>query len=223
MRPPRTSPRRSRELDAERERSPDAWRAAEAPAERVPAGRRQGQDLLARRLRLAVLRADSRTRRSTSTAPTTRRAKAVPQSIPPTAGDGGDDERKKAEWFKMMKDGEPAYSNFDIAAYLTEIILLGCIAHAGRRGQEDGLGRPEHEVAQRVARPRVRPPPEPAGLGTAGDFVGLSGGIDRSHRGCRRRGSPFSYVPTVIRGRRIDRLARQLLVAPSRRCRRRRP
>ena len=29
-----------------------------------------------------------------------------------------------------MKQGKPqlAYSNFDIAAYLTEIILLGCIA-----------------------------------------------------------------------------------------------
>ncbi len=28
----------------------------------------------------------------------------------------------------MMRDGTPAYSNFDIAAYLTEIILLGCVA-----------------------------------------------------------------------------------------------
>ena len=28
----------------------------------------------------------------------------------------------------MMKVGPAAYSNFDIAAYLTEIILLGCIA-----------------------------------------------------------------------------------------------
>ena len=28
----------------------------------------------------------------------------------------------------MMKEGTPAYSNFDIAAYLTEIILLGCVA-----------------------------------------------------------------------------------------------
>ena len=32
------------------------------------------------------------------------------------------------EWFEMMKGGPAAYSNFDIAAYLTEIILLGCIA-----------------------------------------------------------------------------------------------
>ena len=28
----------------------------------------------------------------------------------------------------MMKGGAPAYSNFEIAAYLNEVILLGCIA-----------------------------------------------------------------------------------------------
>jgi hypothetical protein len=33
----------------------------------------------------------------------------------------------------MMKDGTPAYSNFDIAGYLTEIILLGCIACASAK------------------------------------------------------------------------------------------
>ncbi|GAA5482225.1 Gfo/Idh/MocA family protein [Haloferula sargassicola] len=46
---------------------------------------------------------------------------AVPESIPRSPG-------HNEEWFQMMKDGTPAYSNFDIAAYLTEIILLGCIA-----------------------------------------------------------------------------------------------
>jgi hypothetical protein len=55
-------------------------------------------------------------------------AKVVPQSIPRNEGDGDDDARQKAEWFRMMKGGPAAYSNFDIAAYLTEIILLGCIA-----------------------------------------------------------------------------------------------
>lgn len=55
-------------------------------------------------------------------------AMAVPKTIPRSEGNGGDDERMKAEWFKMMKGGPAAYSNFDIAAYLTEIILLGCIA-----------------------------------------------------------------------------------------------
>jgi hypothetical protein len=55
-------------------------------------------------------------------------AKAVKQSVPRNEGKGGDDERQKAEWFAMMKGGPAAYANFDIAAYLTEIILLGCIA-----------------------------------------------------------------------------------------------
>jgi hypothetical protein len=47
--------------------------------------------------------------------------KAVPQTIPRSPG-------HMEEWFRMMKEGTPAYSNFDIAAYLTEIILLGCVA-----------------------------------------------------------------------------------------------
>jgi hypothetical protein len=47
--------------------------------------------------------------------------KAVPQSIPRSPG-------HMQEWLRMMKEGTPAYSNFDIAAYLTEIILLGCVA-----------------------------------------------------------------------------------------------
>lgn len=48
-------------------------------------------------------------------------AMAVPQTIPRSPG-------HMEEWFRMMKDGTPAFSNFDIAAYLTEIILLGCVA-----------------------------------------------------------------------------------------------
>jgi hypothetical protein len=47
--------------------------------------------------------------------------KAVPQTIPRSPG-------HMQEWFRMMKTGTPAYSNFDIAAYLTEIILLGAVA-----------------------------------------------------------------------------------------------
>ncbi|MES2924562.1 MAG: Gfo/Idh/MocA family oxidoreductase [Verrucomicrobiota bacterium] len=46
---------------------------------------------------------------------------AVPQTIPRSPG-------HNQEWFDMMKNGTPAYSNFEIAGYLTEIILLGCIA-----------------------------------------------------------------------------------------------
>jgi hypothetical protein len=47
--------------------------------------------------------------------------KSVAQTIPRSPG-------HMQEWFRMMKEGTPAYSNFEIAAYLTEIILLGCIA-----------------------------------------------------------------------------------------------
>lgn len=54
--------------------------------------------------------------------------KVVPQTIPRIEGAGGTDEKQKHEWFAMMRGGPPAYSNFDIAAYLTEIILLGCVA-----------------------------------------------------------------------------------------------
>ncbi len=46
---------------------------------------------------------------------------AVPESIPRSPG-------HMQEWFRMMKDGTPAFANFDNAAYLTEIILLGCVA-----------------------------------------------------------------------------------------------
>ena len=48
-------------------------------------------------------------------------ARAVPQSIPRSPG-------HNEEWFRMMREGTPAYSNFAIASELTEIILLGCVA-----------------------------------------------------------------------------------------------
>jgi predicted dehydrogenase len=60
--------------------------------------------------------------------------KAIPQSIPRSPG-------HMQEWFRMMKDGTPAYSNFDIAAYLAEVILLGCVAlrvGEGKRMEWDG-------------------------------------------------------------------------------------
>ena len=65
--------------------------------------------------------------------------KAVPQTIPrlPSGGTTG----HMQEWFQMMKDGTPAYSNFDIAAYLAEVILLGCVAlrvGEGKRMEWDG-------------------------------------------------------------------------------------
>ena len=45
----------------------------------------------------------------------------IPVSIPRSIG-------HYKEWIEACKGGKPAYSNFDIAAYLTEIILLGCLA-----------------------------------------------------------------------------------------------
>src|ERR1035437_4535279 len=60
--------------------------------------------------------------------------KALPQTIPRSPG-------HLQEWFRMMKGGVPAYRNFDIAAYLTEIILLGCVAlrvGEGKRMRWDG-------------------------------------------------------------------------------------
>jgi predicted dehydrogenase len=47
--------------------------------------------------------------------------KVVPQTIPRSPG-------HYQEWIDAIRGGAPAYSNFDIAAYLTEIILLGCVA-----------------------------------------------------------------------------------------------
>lgn len=48
-------------------------------------------------------------------------AMAVPESIPRSPG-------HYQEWVDAIKGGPPAYSNFEIAAYLNEIILLGCMA-----------------------------------------------------------------------------------------------
>lgn len=66
--------------------------------------------------------------------------KAVPESIPRRPTRDTDFEMKK-EWFEMMKGQTTAFSNFDIAAFLTETILLGCIAlrsGVGHRLEWDG-------------------------------------------------------------------------------------
>jgi hypothetical protein len=60
--------------------------------------------------------------------------RSIPQTIPRSPG-------HNEEWFRMMRDGTPAYSNFDIAAYLTEIILLGGVAlrvGVGKKMEWDG-------------------------------------------------------------------------------------
>jgi hypothetical protein len=78
-------------------------------------------------------------------APGHEAAKAIAQSLPRNAFDNREppDFRHHKEWFAACKSGrhETAYSNFEIAAYLTEIILLGCVAlRAGRKLEWDGPG-----------------------------------------------------------------------------------
>jgi hypothetical protein len=54
------------------------------------------------------------------------------------------------------KGGWPACSDFDVAAYLTEIILLGCVAlRVGRKIEWDGpnmIARNAPEAAQLIRR-----------------------------------------------------------------------
>jgi hypothetical protein len=54
--------------------------------------------------------------------------KSIPETEPRNAFKGAPDERQHAEWIAACKGGKPGYSDFDKAAYLTEIILLGCVA-----------------------------------------------------------------------------------------------
>jgi hypothetical protein len=65
--------------------------------------------------------------------------KAIPQSIPRNAFQGDADRRQHLEWIAACKGGKPGYSDFDIAAYLTEIILLGCVSlRVGKKLEWDG-------------------------------------------------------------------------------------
>ncbi len=65
--------------------------------------------------------------------------RAIPQTIPRNPFAGDNDARQHLEWIAACKGGPPGYSNFDVAAYLTEIILLGCVAmRAGKKLEWDG-------------------------------------------------------------------------------------
>jgi predicted dehydrogenase len=69
--------------------------------------------------------------------------KAIPETLVRNAHRGSPDQRQHAEWIQACKDGkhDVPYSNFDIAAYLTEIILLGCVAlRVGKKLEWDGPG-----------------------------------------------------------------------------------
>jgi hypothetical protein len=60
-------------------------------------------------------------------------------TIPRNEFQGDGDKRHHLEWIAACKGGKPGYSEFDIAAYLTEIILLGCIAlRVGKKLEWDG-------------------------------------------------------------------------------------
>jgi predicted dehydrogenase len=82
--------------------------------------------------------------------------KALAQSIPRNEFQGNFDLRHHLEWIAACKGGKPGYSNFEIAAYLTEIILLGCIAlRVGKKLEWDGpnmVARNSPEAARFVRR-----------------------------------------------------------------------
>jgi hypothetical protein len=65
--------------------------------------------------------------------------KAIPRKIEFNAFAGTADARQHLEWIAACKGGKPGYSDFDTAAYLTEIILLGCVAlRVGQKLEWDG-------------------------------------------------------------------------------------
>jgi len=65
--------------------------------------------------------------------------KGIPPTIARNEFKGDTDWRHHQEWIKGCKGGPVPYSNFDIAAYLTEIILLGCVAlRVGQKLEWDG-------------------------------------------------------------------------------------
>ena len=85
---------------------------------------------------------------------------AVPQSIP-RVNSRDTDLAMKQEWFDMMKGTGTAYSNFDVAAYLTETILLGCVAlrsGVGHKLEWDGpnMRATNDPNAERYVRPQRR-------------------------------------------------------------------
>ncbi|MGA3180628.1 MAG: Gfo/Idh/MocA family oxidoreductase [Verrucomicrobiota bacterium] len=87
---------------------------------------------------------------------------SIPQTIPRNRFMNEDNPRHSnnlahhREWIQACKGGPLPYSNFDIAAYLTEIILLGCVAiRAGKTLQWDGPNMRAKNAPE--ARPFVHP------------------------------------------------------------------
>jgi len=66
-------------------------------------------------------------------------AKAVPVTLPRNTLANDADAKQHLEWIAACKGSIVPYSNFDVAAYLTEIILLGCVAlRVGKKLDWDG-------------------------------------------------------------------------------------
>ena len=66
---------------------------------------------------------------------------SIPQTIPRNEFKGDADHKQHLEWIAAIKEGNPqkCYSRFEIAAQLTEIMLLGCVAlRAGKKLEWDG-------------------------------------------------------------------------------------
>jgi predicted dehydrogenase len=55
----------------------------------------------------------------------------IPQTLPRNPFEGNTGQRHAQEWIAACKGTGTCYSNFDVAASLTEVILLGCIALHG--------------------------------------------------------------------------------------------
>jgi hypothetical protein len=65
--------------------------------------------------------------------------KTVPVTLPRNTLATDTDAKQHLEWIAACKGSIIPYSNFDIAAYLTEIILLGCVAlRVGKKLEWDG-------------------------------------------------------------------------------------
>jgi hypothetical protein len=65
----------------------------------------------------------------------------IPQTIPRNEFKADSDRKQHLEWIAAIKEGNPqkCYSRFEIAAQLTEIMLLGCVAlRAGKKLEWDG-------------------------------------------------------------------------------------
>ncbi|HYG22919.1 MAG TPA: Gfo/Idh/MocA family oxidoreductase [Verrucomicrobiae bacterium] len=66
---------------------------------------------------------------------------AIPVTLPRNPFKGDADARQHLEWLQAIRDTKPGmcFSNFDIAADLTEIMLLGCVAmRVGKKLEWDG-------------------------------------------------------------------------------------